>query len=132
MVKQLNEGFKNAMTYAAGMENWVNNNLPNGKLKYTFVSDFARMDWMLGKQGVLDTYKLIKKSWIDNYKAWTEVVIALNMLAWAHDSLKEQGYAGRDLFIELYSMLYEEAMDAFYEKYTGDEEKCNYFFRMTD
>ena len=131
-MKQLNQGFKNAMTYAAGMENWVNNSLPGGKLKYTFVSDFARIDWLMGKQGVLDTYKLIKKSWLDNYKAWTEVVIAVNMLAWAHDNLRKQGYAGREPFIELYSDLYYEAKDAFYEKYTGDEEKCHYFFQMTD
>ena len=131
-MKQLNQGFKNAMTYAAGMEKWVNKTLPGGKLKYTFVSDFARIDWMFGKQGVLDTYQSIKNSWLDNYKAWTEVVIAVNMLAWAHDNLREQGYAGREPFIELYSDLYYKAKDAFYEKYTGDEEKCHYFSHMMD
>lgn len=131
MAKQLQQGFQNCNTYAAGLENWVNKNLPK-KLEYTFISDFARMDWLKGEQGVRDTYKLVKKEWLNNYKAFTEVVMAVNMLAWAHYQLKEQGYEGRDPFIELYSNLYHQAVEDFYAKYEGDEEKCYYFFQMTD
>lgn len=131
MAKQLREGFKNENTYAAGMEAWVNSQLPN-PLSYTFVSDFARMDWMLGKKGVLDTYELMKQGWLNNYKAFTEVVMAANMMSWAHYQLKKQGIEGRDPFIELYSDLYHQAVNDFYEKYEGDEEICNYFFQMTD
>ena len=46
--------------------------------------------------------------------------------------LKEQGYEGRDTFIELYSDLYHQAMTDFYDRYEGDQEKCHYFFQMTD
>lgn len=131
-MKQLNQGFKNVLTYAAGMETWVNNNLHGNPLKYSFARDFAIADWMSGKAGVLETYRRVKNSWIGDYKAFTEVVLALNMLSWAHNQLKKQGYVERDTFIDLYSDLYKQSMADFYEKYEGDEEKCNYFFQMTD
>lgn len=131
-MKRLNQGFKNVATYAAGMEQWVNKSLFGEPLQYTFVNDFAIADWIGGRSGVMDTYRRVKESWLDNYKAWTEVVIAVNMLAWAHNNLKEQGYEGRDAFIELYSDLYHQAMTDFYDRYEGDQEKCHYFFQMTD
>lgn len=114
------------------MEQWVNKSLFGEPLQYTFVNDFAIADWIGGRSGVMDTYRRVKESWLDNYKAWTEVVIAVNMLAWAHNNLKEQGYEGRDAFIELYSDLYHQAMTDFYDRYEGDQEKCHYFFQMTD
>lgn len=131
MAKQLREGFKNANTYAAGMEIWVKNNYPS-EMKYTFSADFARMDWLMGIKGVLDTYELIKKGWLDNYKAFTEAVVSINMLAWAHYQLKQQGYDGRDTFIELYTDLYHQATNDFYEYYKDNEEARCYFFQMTD
>ena len=130
--KKLSQGFRNMFSYAAGMQQWVNRQLFNGPMEYTFAQDFAIADWMRGISGVQQTYSTVKKEWIGNYKAFTEVVIALNMMAWAHDQLKKQGYSGRDAFIELYTELYHKAVNDFYEKYTGDEEKCNYFFQMTD
>lgn len=130
-MKKLSQCFKNVFTYAAGMEVWADISLDT-PLKYTFVSDFAIADWTGGKDAVLDTYKRVKKSWLGDYKAFTEVVIALNMLAWAHNQLKAQGISGREPFIELYSDLYHRATSDFYEKYGNDENKCNYFFRMTD
>ena len=131
-MKQLNQGFKNVFTYAAGMEKWVNNSLPYGPLQYTFASDFAIADWVSGKDGVMDTYKRVKESWLGNYKAFTEAVIAINMLSWAHYNLKQQGYSGRDVFIELYSDLYHQAIQDFYERYKNDRKKCDYFYQMTD
>lgn len=131
MAKQLRQGFKNVTTYSAGMQQWVNNNLPV-KPEYTFAGDFAIADWMTGKDGVIETYYRVKESWLNNYKAFTEVVIALNMLSWAHNQLKKQGYEGRDAFIELYTDLYKQATTDFYNKYEDNEEARDYFFRMTD
>ena len=131
MAKQLREGFQNAMTYAAGMEKWVKNNYPS-EMKYTFTADFARIDWLMGIKGVLDTYELVKQGWLDNYKAFTEAVVSINMMSWAHYQLKKQGFAGRDTFIKLYSELYHQASNDFYKKYKGNEEATDYFFRMTD
>lgn len=131
-MKRLDQGFKNVATYAAGMEQWVNKSLFGEPLQYTFVNDFAIADWIGGKKGVIDTYKRVRESWLSDYKAFTEVAIAVNMLAWAHNQLKEQGFEGRDTFIELYSDLYHQAVSDYYEKYEGDEIKCDYFFEMTD
>lgn len=112
------------------MEDWVNRQLPE-PLTFTFASDFAIADWY-SKEDVEDTYKRVKKAWLADYKAFTEVVISLNMLSWAHHALKQQGYDGRDAFIALYSDLYYRATDDFYAKYTGNTEATDYFFRMTD
>lgn len=128
---KLHDGFATVFSYAAGMEDWVNKSLPLGPLKYTFASDFAIADWY-GKDDVEDTYKRVKEQWLGDYKAFTEVVIALNMLSWAHAALKEQGFDGRDEYIQLYSNLYYRSRDDFYEKYEGHQEACDYFFEMTD
>ena len=118
-------------SYSAGMEQWVNDQLPQGPLKYTFAGDFAIADW-LGRDSVEDTYERVKEAWLSNYEAFTEVVVALNMLAWAHNALKSQGYDGRDEFIKLYSDLYYRATNDFHEKYRDNEEAEDHFFAMTD
>ena len=84
MAKQLYQGFKNVFTYSAGMQQWVNNNLP-AKPEYTFAGDFAIADWMEGKSGVLETYNRVKKEWLNNYKAFTDAAVSINMLSWAHN-----------------------------------------------
>ena len=97
---RLNQGFKNVLSYSAGMNQWVRNNYPT-ELDYSFASDFAIADWISGKKGVLETYDRVKKEWLNNYKAFTQAAVAINMLSWAHYQLKRQGYEGRDIFIEL-------------------------------
>ena len=128
---KLQENFQNVFSYAAGMENWVNQQLPLGPLQYTFVADFAIADW-LGEDSVKETYERVKEAWLSDYKAFTEVVIALNMLSWAHCALKDQGIDGRLPYIRLYADLYYQARHDFYDKYDGNEEACDYFFEMTD
>ena len=127
----LHEYFKNVFSYSAGVEQWVNQQLPLGPLKFTFASDFAIADWY-GADSVNETYERIKKEWLGNYKAFTEVAIALNMLSWAHNSLKKQGVDGRDEFISLYSSLSYKSCDDFHGKYENNREACDYFFEMTD
>ena len=130
-MKRLTDGFKNVMTYSAGMEAWVNNNLPT-PLKYSFARDFSIADWVEGTKGVLSTYNEVKKNWLGNFKAFTDATVAINMLAWAHQQLKKQGFDGRDEFINLYSDLYHQATRDFYERYENDETARMYFFNMTD
>lgn len=125
------EKFQSVLSYAAGLEDWVNNSLPLGPLKYTFVADFAIADWY-SEDSVKDTYEQVKREWLSNYKAFTEVVIALNMLSFANDALMKQGFEGRMPFIKLYASLYYKAQDDFYEEYRGNEVACDYFYQMTD
>ena len=128
---KIQEGFQSVFSYAAGLEKWVNDSLPLGPLKYTFVSDFAIADWY-GVDDVEDTYKRVKEAWLEDYKAFTEGVIALNMLSWANAALDKQGYSGRDVFIDLYADLYHRATTDFYNRYENNREACDYFFDMTD
>ena len=130
MVK-LNESFKNVLTYSAGMQEWVNKSLMI-KPEYTFAMDFAVADWMEGVAGVLKTYNKVKAEWLSNYKAFTEMALAVNKLSWAHDQLKKQGIDNRDPFIELYSDLYYKARDDFYARYENCKKATDYFFEMTD
>ena len=127
---KIQDSFKNVFTYSAGMEDWCKTKYPN-ELNYTFCMDFAIADWY-GAKDVNETYENVKASWLGDYKAWTEVVIALSMLSFAHDQLRKQGFDGRDEFIRLYSDLYYKAKDDFYDKYEGNEVACDWFFEMTD
>lgn len=129
-MKTINSYFKNGFSYAAGIEDWCRKSYPH-ELKFTFCQDFAIADWF-GLSAVKDTYKRVKQNWLSDYKAWTEVEVALNLLAWAHNQLKQQGLDDQDEFIKLYSDLYEEASNAFYKKYKDNEEAIHYHFEMTD
>ena len=128
---EIKQCFKNVFSYAGGMETWVKKAYPN-ELHYTFASDFAIADWISGVEGVKETYERVKKEWLSNVKAWTELVISLNLLSWAHNQLKKQGISDREKYIDIYSELYYMAMDSFYEEYVENEEAKSYFFEMTD
>lgn len=130
---KVQEHFINVFSYAAGVDKWCKDAYAeNGKgLAYTFCNDFAIADWY-GEQNVRSTYERVKEHWLSDYKAFTEVVVSLNMLAWANDQLSIQGFEDRIRYVELYSELYEEARDLFYETYGENKEASSYFFDMTD
>ena len=131
---KLHQSFKSVFSYAAGMETWVNKYfkaIGRSKLKYTFVQDFAIADWYNTKS-VKETYQRVIKEWKSDYKALTEVAMSLNMLAWAHDTLRKQGIEGRDEVIGLYNELYYKTRDLFYEVYKANETAREYYFEMTD
>lgn len=119
------ERFSNVFDYAYCVERTVNENLPLGPLEYTFASDFAIADWY-GEEDVKDTYKRVKEDWLCDYKAFTEVVIALNSLAWISYA------ADRPAFTDLYSDLYYKAKEDFYDKWGDDADACEWFYKMTD
>lgn len=131
---RLHQKFKNVHSYACGIEKWVKDfykEVSGRTLTMTFPMDFAIADWY-DKASVIDTYKRIKAEWLKDYKAWTEVCISLSYLSYANDQLEKQGIEGRESFIELYSKLFNEAHDAFYEHYKDNEEAQDYFFEWTD
>jgi hypothetical protein len=132
---KVQQKFKSVFTYAAGVEVWCNdyyNAITGGKkLTYTFPADFAIADWY-GEKDVRETYNRVKKSWLESVEAWTEVVISLNILSWCNDQLIKQGIEDRERWIKLYSELYYQAKEDFYNKYSNDEKALDYFFEMTD
>ena len=106
--------------------------MTGNELSYTFVSDMALEDFTGDTTKVDWIYNKIKKEWLNDYKAFTEVCISINLLAWANDKLSQQGFDDRSVFTEYYSELYYKARDTFYDYYTNDLEKKDYFFSMTD
>jgi hypothetical protein len=132
---RVSEYFANVFSYAAGLEAWVQkyfNSIGSYKLKYTFVHDFAIADWCSGTNGIRDTYNKLLKEYGKDYKAFTELVMSINMLSWANDTLTKQGIDDRDKFGIYYSDLYYESRDKFYDTFKGNTEACDYFFEMTD
>lgn len=131
---KVQEYFNDVFSYAYGIEEWIKKHFKsvNYKIEYTFASDLAIVDWYGKKEEVNESYNRIKKSWIDDYKAFTEFVMCINMLSWANEQLIKQGFDDREEWVEFYSELYYQARDDFYEKYEDNEEACDYFFRTTD
>lgn len=132
---KLSEKFKNVFTYAAGVEDWCKSMYADAsgyELEYTFCSDFAIADWTGGVDAVNETYDRVKESWLSDYKAFTEVIIALNLLAWANESLSRSGIDNRMDIMNNYSDLYYKAKDDFYKKYENNKEALSYMFLMTD
>ena len=103
----------------------------SNELQYSFANDFAIADWR-GVSAVKDTYRVAITEHSDNYKALTEIVITLNLLSWAHDKLRKQGYDGREKFIALYVELYYKAKDHFYNVFAENDEAKRWFWEMTD
>ena len=134
MAKTVYNSFKNPFTYAAGIENWCKDfyyNASGNKLNYTFCADFAIADW-IGEDAVRETFKRVIESWGDDYKAFTEIALDINLLSWANYQLIQQGITDREKWVEFYSELYYDARDEFYTRYDGNDEATDYFFEMAD
>ena len=134
MAKTIYNSFKNQFTYAAGIEKWCKDfydSAGGNELQYTFCADFAIADW-IGEDAVKETFKRVIKSWGYDYKAFTEIVLSINLLSWANDQLVKQGMTDREKWVEFYADLYYDAKDEFYAKYDNDDEATEYFFNMTD
>ena len=134
MAKTIYNSFKNQFTYAAGIEKWCKDfydSASGNELQYTFCADFAIAD-CIGEDAVKETFKRVIKSWGYDYKAFTEIVLSINLLSWANDQLVKQGMTDREKWVEFYTDLYYDAKDEFYTKYDGNDEATDYFFEMTD
>ena len=91
----------------------------------TYASDFILAE-IEGSAGVIKTAKNAWENWKTDYKWATEIIMALNFLAWYH-------YDEGDISLsQLYSELYYKYMDLYYEQFEGNSEATDYFFNMTD
>ena len=134
----------NVFEYAALCEKNYHLNLENlgvSEPKYTFYGDLSIAEFCelyAGDPGaVRDTFNRVFESWKGSYKALTEFIIALNYKSWAFAGEVDSTWLkcserNRLALVELYSKLYYEGMDKFYEIFEGNEEACDWFFEMTD
>lgn len=121
----------NVFEYASNEERLFEVNLERTGYKRltTFYSDLSIAEWY-GKDSIKETYETVRKEWIDDYKYFTEFVMCLNWKSWEHF------HRGNDEMSRLYSDLYYQARNLFYEHYEGDDSEkkkaVNYFFETTD
>ena len=94
--------------------------------KTTFFSDLSIAEWF-GVGSIRETYTRVIDAWMDNLVFITEFIVCLGLKAsqWAGEN------GGAELQ-DVYSNLFAEATDAFYNHYEGNEGACDYFFHMTD
>ena len=91
----------------------------------TFYEDLTIAELTSGAKGVNDTFKNVCKSWLSNYKYFTEFVMCLNHKSWEH--------ADTDPALSAtYADLYYKAQDKFYAHYKNDEKAKSYYFEITD
>ena len=130
---KLNESFRDVFSYAAGMQAWVQkyfDSVGSYKMKYSFVEAFAISDWSSGKKGIRDTYNKLLKEYGKDYKAFTELVMSINMLSWGNDQLRKQGIEGREEYGMYYSDLYYETHE--YALDNLKDEELRYYLEVTD
>ena len=120
--------------YALTISNWVKSYFKS--LNYYLLTDtalfLASLEFDGGIEGVRKKYAELESRYIKDYKLFTDFVLQVNMLSWAHDKLRDEGFAGREEWIELYSNLYYQARDLFYDTWENDDIACDYYFEKTD
>lgn len=92
----------------------------------TYASDFILAE-IEGSAGVIKTAKDAWNNWKTDYKWATEIIMAINFLAWYHYDVDVNLPLS-----ELYSELYYKYMDLYYEQFERNSEATEYFFEMTD
>lgn len=134
----------NVFQYSAVTEaNWRQNlaEMSGFKPSYTFYGDFSIAEfcevYMNDAKAVKNTYNNVIKSWGSSYKALTEIVLVLNHKAWSFDGNVDSSYlhcgeANRVAFTNLYTELYNKAVDEFYKRYEGNNEAMSYYYQVTD
>ena len=137
--KLLTQARSNPFVYGAAMERIFERVMSenNGYKRFTtFVNDFALAE-PFGDNAIKDTYNRASRSWLSDYKYFTELIMSLNHLCWFWHANNEHGLR------ELYRVLYYHAVDMFDDKYgpaEGDTEEeaakkreaCAYIFKWTD
>ena len=104
------------------LENWNIEAVTGYKPLTTFYLDFSIAD-KFGVEAIRDTYNNAFRSWKNNYRYITELVMALNWKCW-------RWYEVNDDYCKLYKELYEKLNDWCFENLKGEE--LDYFIDTTD
>ena len=131
---EVKEVFLSSEDYASSIANYVRAYFQgNGyNLLTPAAYELALAEWIGGLEDVKKVYGNLFARYKEDYKKLTDLVMQVNMLSWANDTLMRQGFEGREEYLEFYSELYYKAKDSFYDIYSGNEEACDYYFNTTD
>lgn len=134
----------NVFQYSAVAEqNWKINlaDMGNFQPKFTFYGDFSIAEfcevYMRDTNAVKATFKRVIKYWSRDYHSLVEIILVLNHKSWAFaqnidSSYLKCGDAWRLKYVELYTQLYLEAENKFWELYEGNDEATRYFYEVLD
>ena len=119
--------------YVPSMVRWITNYFK--EVGYELLTNTAEVLASVEEEGaekVREKYVELESKYITDYKLFTDFVMQVNMLSWAHDKLREEGFDNREEWIKLYSNLYYQARDLFYDTWENDDIACDYYFEKTD
>lgn len=134
----------NVFGYAAITEkNWKLNleDMSGFKPQYTFYSDFGIAEFcevfMRDNNAVKKTYNRVIKSWASSYKALVEIILVLNHKSWAFAQKVDShwlncGENWRNIFVNMYSKLYNEADNEFWKRYKDNKDAVSYYYSVLD
>lgn len=103
----------------------------NDGFSTTFINDFM-LAVPRGESAIKETYDRCVKEWKDDYRYFTDIVIATNMLCWHYDGLSKSMTDQARKLSRLFGDLYYQARDKFYDLFENNKEACDYFFEETD
>lgn len=123
--------------------NWRENlaDMSGFQPQYTFYGDFSIAEfceiYMRDKNAVKKTYNNVIRSWSGGYKALTEIILVLNHKAWSFEQKVDSNYlhcseVWRIYYRNLYTELYNKAVEKFFKLYTKDKEAVAYYYEVTD
>lgn len=104
------------------IKNWNIEAITDYKPITTFYMDFSIAD-KFGVNAIIDTFKRAFRSWKDNYKYLTELVMVLNWKIHEH-------YEKNNRYAQLYNNLWLELSNYAVENLKGEE--LSYYYNITD
>ena len=122
-------GCTNPLIYGRWCEYNMEKNLFRIKREYTFTSDLSIAEWFLPIEGIEATFDTIKRCLelcYDDFKAFGELVVTVNLKAWEHAARKNESWS------KWYSEMYYLLKDLYFEHFTGNEEAIDYYFEYVD
>ena len=102
----------------------------NDGFSTTFINDFM-LAVPRGEAAIKETYERCVKEWSKDYRYFTDIVIATNMLCWHFDGKSKSMTDQARKLSKLFGDLYYQAKDKFYKLFRGKKAR-DYFFQETD
>ena len=134
----------NVFQYSTTCEvNWKANlaDMGNFKPQYTFYGDFSIAEfcevYMRDRNAVKSTFNNVIRYWSSDYKCLTEIIMVLNHKAWGFaqnvdSSYLKCGETWKDYYTNLYTELYNKAVEKFFKLYGKNEDAKKYYYKITD
>ena len=120
--------------FASVAESWVYSYFEQVgfRHKYSFVFKLAESERDGKESDVRKAYENLLEKHGNDFKAFTEIVMCVNLMAWFHAQLEREGVPEAEKWGVFYSDLYDDANERFYQRFEGNEEACDYYFECTD